>query len=526
MTTPTVTPYRSSLGPRRGGLAHPLRAEWAKFRTVRGWVIAMVAAALVTVLLGLLSASGNHTSCSNGPVEVGCPAVPVGPGGEAVSDKFYFVHQPLAGDGSITVRLTSMSGIITYPPPNHNEIVPGLVPWAKAGIIIKESTRQGAAYAAMMFTGGHGVRMQHNFTQDTAGRPGGVSARSPRWLRLTRSGDRLTGDESADGAHWTKVGTAHLAGLPATVRIGLFAASPGDLTVKQNALGGSITQMRLAKATAVFDHVSIQGKAPRGAWSRDDVGAASGEGPGGIHHPGGVEESGGTFTVTGNGDIAPLGAEGGQTIESTLAGAFAGLIMVIVVAVMFITAEYRRGLIRTTLLAAPRRGRMLAAKAIVIGTVTFITGLAAVAVAVPLGMHVLRGNGNYVLPVSSLTGLRVVVGAAALFAVVAVLALALGALLRRSVMAVTAAVVVIVVPYVLATAAILPEGAGQWLLRLTPAAGFAILQSIPEYPQVINNYAPQEGYYPLAPWAGFAVLCGYTALALGLAVLRLRRSDA
>ena len=43
---------------------------------------------------------------------------------------------------------------------------------------------------------------------------------------------------------------------------------------------------------------------------------------------------------------------------------------------MFITAEYRRGLIRTTLAASPRRGRVLAAKAIVIGAVTFAAGLA------------------------------------------------------------------------------------------------------------------------------------------------------
>jgi ABC-type transport system involved in multi-copper enzyme maturation permease subunit len=64
------------------------------------------------------------------------------------------------------------------------------------------------------------------------------------------------------------------------------------------------------------------------------------------------------------------------------------------------------------------------------------------------------------------------------------------------------------------------------LLRLTPAAGFAIQQSIPAYPQVIGLYTPQAGYYPLAPWVGFAVLCGYTALALGLAVFRLPRRDA
>ena len=40
----------------------------------------------------------------------------------------------------------------------------------------------------MMVTGRHGVRMQYDYTQDLAGRPGAVSAASPRWLRLTRAG--------------------------------------------------------------------------------------------------------------------------------------------------------------------------------------------------------------------------------------------------------------------------------------------------------------------------------------------------
>jgi uncharacterized membrane protein len=71
----------------------------------------------------------------------------------------------------------------------------------------------------------------------------------------------------------------------------------------------------------------------------------------------------------------------------------------------------------------------------------------------------------------------------------------------------------------------LPSGAGGWLLRLTPAAGFAIQQSSPAYSQVASSYLPPD-YYPLAPWAGFAVLCGYAALALGLAVFLLRRRDA
>ncbi|MCT9933783.1 DUF1349 domain-containing protein [Planotetraspora sp. A-T 1434] len=523
MTTGAITPYRSGMKPGRDGFAQLLRAEWTKLRTVRGWLIGMVVAALVTALLGLFSASGSHSSCG-GPGDV-CPAVPVGPGGEAVDDKFYFVHMPLAGDGGITVRVTSMTGQIRLPDltPGTRRVVPGVEPWAKAGVMIKAGTRQGTAYAAMMVTGSHGARMQYDFTEDVAGRPGGVSAASPRWLRLTRSGEELTGYESADGTHWTRVGTARLAGLPATVQAGFFVASPGDLTVKQADFGGSIEQIRFAEATAVFDQVGLQGKAPGGTWSHDDIGVTTLP-DGSFHHPGGFKESGGAYTVTGVGDIAPYAD--GQRIESTLSGVPAGLIVVIVVAVMFITAEYGRGLIRTTLLASPRRGRVLAAKAIVIGTATFVAGLAAAGVAVPFGTRILRANGNYVLPVPPLTEVRVVAGIAALLAVAAVLALAFGALFRRSAAAVTTAIAVIVLPHILATASVLPVGVAQWLLRVTPAAGFAIQQSLREHPQVIRNYAPSAGYYPLAPWAGLAVLCAYTALVLGLAVFRLRRRDA
>jgi hypothetical protein len=85
---------------------------------------------------------------------------------------------------------------------------------------------------------------------------------------------------------------------------------------------------------------------------------------------------------------------------------------------------------------------------------------------------------------------------------------------------------VIVLPYILGTTGILPAGAAQWLLRVTPAAAFAIQQSVPAYPQVTASYTPAGGYFPLAPWAGFAVLCGYAALALAVAWYLLRRRDA
>ena len=68
--------------------------------------------------------------------------------------------------------------------------------------------------------------------------------------------------------------------------------------------------------------------------------------------------------------------------------------------------------------------------------------------------------------------------------------------------------------------------AADWLLRLTPAAAFAVQQTLVQYPQVTNTYTAAYGYYPLPPWAGLAVLCAWAALALGLAVFLLRRRDA
>jgi hypothetical protein len=147
--------------------------------------------------------------------------VPAGPGGEEVADSFTFVHRPLTGDGSITVHVSSLTGLVSGPDPDRPR--PGVVPWAKAGLIVKAGTKQGSTYAAIMVTGGHGVRMQYDYTHDRAGKPG---AGTPRWLRLTRSGDTVTGAESADGVIWSTIGTAELTGPPPTVEAGPFATSP------------------------------------------------------------------------------------------------------------------------------------------------------------------------------------------------------------------------------------------------------------------------------------------------------------
>ena len=78
-----------------------------------------------------------------------------------------------------------------------------------------------------------------------------------------------------------------------------------------------------------------------------------------------------------------------------------------------------------------------------------------------------------------------------------------------------------------------------WMLRYggyaepdpaDPTPYFALVtrdwQTLPAYDQVAYPYLPSEGYFPLSPYAGLAVLAAWAAAFLGLAVLRLRRGDA
>jgi hypothetical protein len=543
--TATITPYRSGQQAGHDGFAQVLRAEWTKFRTMRGWVITLLAAALATALAPIALAgtakSNDPMTCVHGQCQVEGSNVATGPDGEAVTDSFYFVHQPLAGNGSLTVRITSLRG--SGPPLRKHHafpLGPRTQPWAKAGILVTAGTRPGSPYAAIMVTPGHGVRMQYDFTHDIAGPAGQVSAASPRWLRLTRSGDMLTGYSSADGRHWATVGTVNLAALPATVQAGFFVASPDYNVDSQSFGGGDQGVVAPTQATAVFGRVSRRGNWPAGAWTGGHVGpieqppakvrgqcdpSACGDTP---QQPGRFRQSGGTFTVAGSGDIAPF-VPIVDPLQVTLYGTLFGLIAVIALGAVFITGEYRRGMIRTTLAASPRRGRVLAAKALVIGSVTFVAGLAGAAVAFVFAERKLTALG-WTPPVwhdwalTSQVGVRVVLGTAALIAVTALLALAAGAILRRSAGAITAVIGLVIVPLVLAV--ILPTAPAVWLLRYTPAAAFGLQTSTLRYPQVTTGCTPYHGCYPLAPWTGFAVMCAWAVLALGVAGYLLHRRDA
>jgi hypothetical protein len=515
-----VTSARGTRVDGRDGFAQVLRSEWVKFWTVRGWVVSLILAAVLTA--GITMALANVGGPGSGSLEI----VATGPGGIAVNDNFYFAHRSLAGGGSITVRVTSLADGSF---PGHGQAPVPAQPWAKAGIIIKDGTGSGSAYAAVLVTPDHGVRMQYNFTGDIAGLAGPVSVSSPRWLRLVRSGDTVTGYDSADGSQWTMLGTATLAGLPSSVQAGLFAASPW---VSRNG------EFIVTESRATFDDISLRGRWSPGGWGQCEVGAAYLGG--GIAAPpgcvqlvqgnrlGSVTSSGGTVAVAGTGDISPY-VESVDIVGGVFKGSLAGMVALIAIGSVFVGSEYRRGMIRTTFASTPRRGRVILAKAIVIGAVAFPASLAGAAIALAVAGPRLRSEGwtspNY--PLVSLgtgTGIRIVLGTAVVLALAAIFALAAAVILRRGAGAIIVAIALFVGPLLIATA--VPQTAGALLLGVTPAAAFAVQQGVDHYPQSSAVCSASHGCYPLAAWDGVAVLAAWTVAAFVAAWFVVRGRDA
>ena len=300
-----------------------------------------------------------------------------------------------------------------------------------------------------------------------------------------------------------------------TVQAGLFTAAPSN--------GNATT------TTGVFQHIGLSWPATR--WTATNVG---GTGQNGVGQPGTFSQSGGLLTVTGgSGDIAPLtGGAGVISIQRALLGTFFGLIPLVVVAAMCFTGEYRRGLIRVSLTAAPRRGRLLAAKAVVIAAVGFVAGAVAAALALAVGTPVLPRTGIPLWPVSLLTEARMVVGTGVLLALAGVLALAIAIAMRRS------------APGdhhrhrgdlhpVPAHRRRRPAGRRERKRRRRglAAAGHPGRSHgrAASAPQVLPGRRPLCGSWRVLSaraWAGLAVECAWAAAALALAFFLLRRRDA
>jgi hypothetical protein len=122
------------------------------------------------------------------------------------SDQFFFGHQILNGDGTINVKLNSMTN------PNSS---------AKAGIMIRESLAANSRYAGLFVTPTNGIQFQRRTSTGGTTSANIVTGASPRYLRLKRTGDTFTASASTDGVNYTNVGSIVISGFSSFTRAGL-----------------------------------------------------------------------------------------------------------------------------------------------------------------------------------------------------------------------------------------------------------------------------------------------------------------
>jgi ABC-2 type transport system permease protein len=148
------------------------------------------------------------------------------------------------------------------------------------------------------------------------------------------------------------------------------------------------------------------------------------------------------ITIAAAAGIAALAAAGTKTTpsqdltNSMMTGMFAGVLLAGVLGVLAVTSEYTSGTIRATVAAAPRRPLVLAAKAAVFGIVTLITGQAAAFLAFFAGRTAL-GHGIAAPALGQPGVLRTIVLSGASLALIGLLGLGLGAIIRHTAAAVT-----------------------------------------------------------------------------------------
>jgi len=201
---------------------------------------------------------------------------------------------------------------------------------------------------------------------------------------------------------------------------------------------------------------------------------------------------------------------GGMFVGNTLVGMLIGVLLIGVAGVLAMTSEYTSGTIRATFAAAPRRLRVLAAKAAVVGAVALITGEAAAFLSFFAGCMTLRHG--ITAPALSQPGvLRAIVLTGASLSLIGLLGLGLGAIIRHTAAAITVVVGIVCV-------------GGPLNLAIRPYLPIYIVSH--SLSATTPLCVPSAASCWLSAWSGLGMLAVYAAIAMVLGALILARRDA
>ncbi len=108
------------------------------------------------------------------------------------ADSFHYVYRAVSGDCTIISRVASLQ--ITDP-------------WAKAGVMIRESLNQDSINVAMLISAQNGSLLSDRPVTGAVSTSVSGSGAAPYWVKLARTGNSFAGSVSSDGSTWQQVGS-------------------------------------------------------------------------------------------------------------------------------------------------------------------------------------------------------------------------------------------------------------------------------------------------------------------------------
>src|SRR5215471_8716683 len=200
--------------------------------------------------------------------------------------------------------------------------------------------------------------------------------------------------------------------------------------------------------------------------------------------------------------------------QQSLAGLYVGQLVIAALGALTITSEYSTGMIRTSLSVQPRRGVVFAAKAVVFAAVTLVIGLITSFASFFVGQAILSSH-HLSATLGEPNVLRAVIGGALFLTACGMLAYGLGAVLRHTAAAISAAIGLLFVLTVLVN--FLPHTWQIHVDKWMPAIAGS---------QIWTTKASSGGPDLFSAWPGFAVLAGYAAVAIIAGLVCFRTRDA
>jgi ABC-2 type transport system permease protein len=166
-------------------------------------------------------------------------------------------------------------------------------------------------------------------------------------------------------------------------------------------------------------------------------------------------------------------------------------------------------MIRSTFAAAPQRHLVIVAKAAAFGAIAFAVGMVASVIAFLVGQAILGAHG---VSLTSPGAARSIIGVGLYLGLLAILAVALGTIVRRTAGAIAALVgLILILPALLLT---LPASIQDTVAKFLPGnAGQAI-------------FTTTRNSSTLSPWAGLALFALYVAATAAISMVLVRRRDA